>query len=102
MEVGYYSDVDETDYVRIEGSNSSMPYHLGEFTGTIKYKNGNQYIATNENGSFIKFTYNGDSIDVTDNGGLFGFVGNKKASQAKLRCFFCYEVFFLFSWQVLQ
>ena len=52
-----------------------MPYHLGEFTGTVKYKNGNQYIATNDDGGFIKFTYNGDSIDVTDNGGLFGTVG---------------------------
>lgn len=75
MEVGYYSDVDETDYVRIEGANSSLPFHYGEFTGTIKYKNGNQYIATNDEGVFIKFTYNGDSIDVTDNGGPSGWAG---------------------------
>lgn len=74
MEVDYYSDSD-MDYVKIEGVNSSLPYHLGEFTGTVKYKNGNQYIATNDDGGFIKFTYNGDSIDVTDNGGLSRTVG---------------------------
>ena len=82
MEVGWYSDTGE-DYIRLEGANSSTPYHTGTFVGVVKYKNGNQYIAYGEHGDYVKFTYNGDSIDITDNSRIYesgsgfrGFMGH--------------------------
>ena len=82
MEVGWYSDTGE-DYIRLEGANSSAPYHTGTFVGVVKYKNGNQYIAYGEHGDYVKFTYNGDSIDITDNSRIYesgsgfrGFMGH--------------------------
>ena len=82
MEVGWYSGTGE-DYISLEGSNSVPPYHTGTFVGIVKYKKGNQYIAYGDHGDYVKFTYNGDSIVITDNSriyesgsGFFGFMGS--------------------------
>ena len=80
LTVGWYSGSGE-DYIDLEITTPIDPYYSGRFTGVVKSKNGNEYIAYGSNDDYVKFVYEGDRIVIKDNSiynsgeEFIGFVG---------------------------
>lgn len=78
-EIGWYTDV-EADYIRLEGATKDER-GVSEFVGVMVSYGDNDFIAFDDEGSYVCFHYNGiDTIEITESstiGGIFfhGFEG---------------------------